>query len=301
MPNSFENRIHYCPIGAPQRKFGVYLTGAGRELTKPGEPYPHDYHSSDYYFTWDKGRVLADWEYQILYIRSGQGVIEFRRGKRIRIKAGTVIILHPGEWHRYRPDPKTGWREAYIGIGGDFLSRIIAPPFFSKPPTIIQTKPNDSFEREMLQLVDDIHTHNIEQPYSIALRVLTLLSKLVETTKIQDNPVTSNVAIRQAHLYIAHHLGEVVDFEALAKRVGMGYSMFRKKFLAYTKLAPLEYQLALRARRAANLLANSETPISQIAKETGFQSPAYFSRFFHKRTGLSPVQYRKRHFETIRH
>lgn len=295
------NKTLYCPVGEPQRKFGVYVTGAGHEITKPGEPYPHDYHSSDYYFTWDKGRALADWEYQILYIRSGKGVIEFQRGKRIRIKAGTAIILHPGEWHRYRPDQKTGWSEAYIGIGGDFLSRIVSPPFFSESPTIIRTKPGDSFERELLQLVDDIQTHNIEQPYSIALRVLTLLSTLVEATKIQNHPATSNVAIRRAHLYIAHHLGEVVDFAALAKRVGMGYSMFRKKFLAYTKMAPLEYQLALRLRRAANLLANSETPIAKIAKETGFQSPAYFSRFFHKNTGLSPILYRKRHSETIRH
>ena len=287
------NKTLYCPVGEPQRKFGVYVTGAGREVTRPGESYPHTYHSSDYYFTWDKGRALADWEYQILYIRSGKGVIEFQRGKRIRLKAGTVIILHPGEWHRYRPDPKTGWSEAYIGIGGDFLMRIVSPPFFNESPTIIQTKPDGSFERNMLELVDDIQAHNVEQPYSIALHVLTLLSTLVETTKIQDNPITSNVAIRRAHLYLAHHLGEVVDFAALAKRVGMGYSMFRKKFLAYTKMAPLEYQLALRLRRAANLLANSETPISQIAKETGFQSPAYFSRFFRKNTGLSPALYRK--------
>ena len=294
------NKILYCPVGEPQRRFGVYITGAGQEATKPGEPYPHAHHSSDYYFTWDKGRALADWEYQILYIRAGKGVIEFQREKRIRIKAGTVIILHPGEWHRYKPDPKTGWSEAYIGIGGDFLSRIVSPPFFSEPPIIIQTKPDSSFKRELLELVDDIQTHNIEQPYSIALRVLTLLSTLIEVTRIQANPATSNVAIRRAHLYIDHHLGEVVDFAALAKRVGMGYSMFRKKFLAYTKMAPLEYQLALRLRRATNLLANSEAPISQIAKETGFQSPAYFSRFFHKNTGLSPILYRKRHSETIK-
>lgn len=293
------NKTLYCPVGEPQRKFGVYVTGAGREITRPGEPYPHTYHSSDYYFTWDKGRALADWEYQILYIRSGKGVIEFQRGKRIRLKAGTVIILHPGEWHRYRPDPKTGWSEAYIGIGGDFLMRIVSPPFFSESPTIIQTKPGGPFERELLELVDDIQTRNVEQPYSIALHVLTLLSTLVETTKIQDNPITSNVAIRRAHLYIAHHLGEVVDFAALAKRVGMGYSMFRKKFLAYTKMAPLEYQLALRLRRAANLLANSEASISQIAKETGFQSPAYFSRFFRKNTGLSPAQYRKNIMQNV--
>ena len=295
------NKTLYCPVGEPQRKFGVYVTGAGHEITKPGEPYPHAYHSSDYYFTWDKGRALADWEFQILYIRSGKGVIEFQRGKRIHLKAGSLIILHPGEWHRYRPDPKTGWSEAYIGIGGDFLSRIVTPPFFNAAPTIIHLEPGEGpFEGRLMELVDDIQTHNSEQPYSIALRVLTLLSSLIEATKIQDHPATSNAAIRRAHLYIAHHLGEVVDFEALAKRVGMGYSMFRKKFLAYTKMAPLEYQLALRLRRASNLLANSETPIAQIAKETGFQSPAYFSRFFHKGTGLSPALYRKRHFETIR-
>jgi hypothetical protein len=112
-----KNRIHYCPIGLVQRQFGIYVTGAGMEMTKPGEPYPHAYHSSDYYFTWRKGRTLAEWEYQILYIRSGEGEIEFTRGKRIAISAGSVIILHPGEWHRYRPDPKTGWSEAYMGIG----------------------------------------------------------------------------------------------------------------------------------------------------------------------------------------
>ena len=101
------NKIHYCPISQIQRQFGLYVTGAGHELTRPGEPYPHEYHSSDYYFTWQKGRALADWEYQLLYIREGRGAIQFKRGKNIPVCAGTVIILHPGEWHRYRPDPNT--------------------------------------------------------------------------------------------------------------------------------------------------------------------------------------------------
>ena len=70
-----KNKIHYCPVGLIQRQFGIYVTGAGMEETKPGEPYPHAYHSSDYYFTWRKGRALTDWEYQSLYIRSGEGEI----------------------------------------------------------------------------------------------------------------------------------------------------------------------------------------------------------------------------------
>jgi transcriptional regulator GlxA family with amidase domain len=101
--------------------------------------------------------------------------------------------------------------------------------------------------------------------------------------------VTGTVPIQ---LHIAHHLGEVVDFAELAKRLGMGYTLFRRSFQEYNGMAPLEYQIALRIRRAMNLLSNSDVPIAQIAEETGFHSPTYFSKFFHERTGKSPSRYR---------
>ena len=85
----------------------------------------------------------------------------------------------------------------------------------------------------------------------------------------------------------------MVDFAALAKRLGMGYTLFRRCFREYNGMAPLEYQIALRIRRAQNLLASSNVPIAQIAAETGFRSLAYFSKLFHDRTGVSPTLFRK--------
>lgn len=293
MPNSFENRIHYCPIGAPQRKFGVYLTGAGRELTKPGEPYPHDYHSSDYYFTWTKGRKLVEWEYQLLYIRAGRGVIEFKRGKPIAVTAGTLIILHPGEWHRYKPDADTGWDETYIGIGGTLLERIVSAPFFTTTPTLVSLPPDGWFDRELLALVEEIQSASAERPYTLALKTLTLIAAVVERARTFSVADSHNIAIRKATIHIGHHLGKVIDFAKLAAELGMGYSLFRMRFRDYTGLAPLEYQNALRIRRAAHLLTSSDAPIAQIAEELGFHSPAYFARFFHKSTGLSPISYRR--------
>lgn len=286
------NKIHYCPIGQIQRQFGVYVTGAGKETTNPGEPYPHAYHSSDYYFTWKKGRALADWEYQLLYIRTGKGEIEFQREQRIPIEGGTIIILHPGEWHRYRPDPETGWSEAYIGIGGEFLSRFFSQPFFSKPPTIIHQPPNGIFDKELVALVDEIQSTSAERPYSLALKTLQLLTTLFEAPFNRKGKESHNIDIRRANLHIAHHLGEIVDFEKLASSLGMSYTSFRKCFQKYNGMAPLEYQIALRIRRATHLLKNSDAPVAQIAKETGFQSHAYFSRFFRAHTGISPVKFR---------
>ena len=293
MQKPTENRIHYCPIGTPQRKFGAYVTGAGHELTRPGEPYPHDYHSSDYYFTWEKGRRLADWEYQLLYIRSGNGVIEFTRGKPIGVGAGTLIILHPGEWHRYRPDAGTGWEEAYVGIGGALLERIVSAPFFTTTPTLVSLPPDGWFDRKILDLVDEIQSASAEHPYTLALKTITLIAEVVERVRTFSAADSHNVSIRKVTHHIGHHLNEVLDFQALAAGHGMGYSLFRRRFREYTGLAPLEYQNALRIRRAVHLLTSSDTPVAQIAEDLGFNSPAYFARFFHGAIGQSPVSYRR--------
>ena len=75
----------------------------------------------------------------------------------------------------------------------------------------------------------------------------------------------------------------------------MGYSLFRKRFREYTGLAPLEYQTSLRIRRACHLLSSSDLPIAQISEEAGFDTPAYFARYFRKRLNMSPSEYRDTH------
>ncbi|UQW99533.1 AraC family transcriptional regulator [Streptomyces sp. RerS4] len=43
---------------------------------------------------------------------------------------------------------------------------------------------------------------------------------------------------------------------------------------------------------AKRLLARTDLTIRQVARDTGFADPAYFSRFFRRETGLSPGEYR---------
>lgn len=287
-----ENKIHYCTVGTVQRKFALYLTGAGSEVTKPGEAYPHEYHSSDYYFTWRNGRRLPEGEYQLLYIRDGRGVIEFERGKSIPVAGGTVIILHPGEWHRYRPHPEVGWSEAYIGIGGDYLDNMIREPFFPAPPTIIRIEPDTRFDRELMSLINEIRFDSAEHPYTLALKTAALMMSLCESHTKLHGKTAHNVTIRKANLYITTHLGETIDFAALARSHNMGYTLFRRCFSEYNGLAPLEYQNTMRIRRAMGLLAGSNLPVARIAADIGFRSAAYFSKCFHARTGMTPLQFR---------
>jgi AraC family transcriptional activator of pobA len=54
----------------------------------------------------------------------------------------------------------------------------------------------------------------------------------------------------------------------------------------------IQQRLALEARRRLVYAAGS---VSGIASELGFMDPAYFSRFFRRHSGVSPVEFRRRH------
>lgn len=56
-------------------------------------------------------------------------------------------------------------------------------------------------------------------------------------------------------------------------------------------ISPLEYINSLRLKHARELLINSSLNIAQIALETGFKDPNYFSRLFKKKSGVSPSSF----------
>ena len=82
---------------------------------------------SGYFFTWEKGRVLQ--EYQINYITEGSGTFETSTDQ-FQVVPGSMLILRPGMWHRYKPDSNTGWSEHYLGFNGDFCSHLFNEGFF---------------------------------------------------------------------------------------------------------------------------------------------------------------------------
>lgn len=292
IPGMNKSQFQYFVPDLPQQRLGAYITVAGHEIYDKINLFPSALHNSYYLSVHEKGRLFEGTEHQILYIRSGKGVTEFKRGKCIPLVAGSVNILRPGEWHRHRPDSETGWTEAYIGLGGEIVKRVVQELFPKPEPIILDLSSDAHFDGRMMSLVDKILADGVEKPHSLAMKALSLLASLAESTTSEKETYTHYTTIRRASLYIAHHLDETLDLDALAKRFSMGYSFFRRRFRAYTGFSPLAYQLSLRLRRARRLLKSTDAPISEIAETLGFQSQAYFARFFRKETGTSPTSYR---------
>ncbi|MBT1697337.1 AraC family transcriptional regulator [Fulvivirgaceae bacterium PWU4] len=65
--------------------------------------------------------------------------------------------------------------------------------------------------------------------------------------------------------------------------------LFKKAF----RTTPHQYLIDLRIKRASNLLIATDSPVSEICQDVGFESLSSFSTLFKVRCGMSPTQFRE--------
>jgi AraC-like DNA-binding protein len=106
-----------------------------------------------------------------------------------------------------------------------------------------------------------------------------------------------SVGIQKAIEYI-HDMpvDESVTISNLASISMMSVETFRKKFQNEVGEAPKQYLLRYRITMAKEQLVDTSKSIKQIAYESGFSDPYYFSRLFKQYEGLSPLLFRKKLF-----
>ncbi len=294
MPSdSFVKYINASPL---DKEWGLHLTVAGYAQIPPSLVYPPRVHPSGYFFTWEKGRILQ--EYQINYITEGSGIFETTDGQ-FPVVPGSMLILRPGIWHRYKPDADTGWNEHYIGFNGDFCPQLFREGFFQSAKPVMYVGFQENLLQlffEIIQLVKDEKTGHQQV---LAANTILMLSKILSVVRNQEFAGKSiERKIRKACLYFRDNLNTNVNIEKLSAELNVGYSYFRQMFRKYTGISPTQYHLSLRIQKAKDLLVSTDHSFKEIAIDLGFESYFYFSRIFKDKTGKSPMEFRKEHQQT---
>lgn len=284
----------YTTLSENDKELNLYMTVVGESVRNSGEiATSNQGHPSDYWFNSQRWRVLQ--EYQIIYITDGYGIFQ-NRNRIYRITPGSVIVLFPGEWHRYRPLKSTGWKSHYIGLNGD-MARILFKEEFFTPENPIQ---NIAFNGEILETFNKIYNLTVNEKPGYQLICVGLLiayiNQIIAYLKYKEfEGKDIEIKIRQASYILSKRVNEDVDAMELAAELNMGYSYFRKMFTKYTGLPPIQYHLQLRIKQAELLLTSTNKTIKEISYELGFESAFYFSRVFKEKTQISPGDYRKLH------
>jgi len=83
-----------------------------------------------------------------------------------------------------------------------------------------------------------------------------------------------------------------IELGTLSGMINLSQSHFSRAFKTSTGMAPYQWQLHLRIRRAQSMLASSDTSLSEVAHATGFADAVHFGRTFRKLVGVSPGAWR---------
>ena len=79
----------------------------------------------------------------------------------------------------------------------------------------------------------------------------------------------------------------------MAARAGLSPFHFLRVFAAVIGVTPHQYLVRARLRHAAQLLADPERSITDIAYDVGFADVSNFVRTFHRAAGVSPRGFRR--------
>jgi len=158
--------------------------------------------------------------------------------------------------------------------------------------------------REMMHVIRDItqcsYTGELLKAY-LEARTVDILLLCLKKERYNGTPSPSRlhehdiIIIEAVRTDLLQNLDKTYTLAELAMKSGISKSKLARGFKHVTGSTVYGYQLRARLERAKELLLTSDTPISSIGAETGYQAVDGFSKAFKKQYGLSPMDYRKKY------
>lgn len=287
--------FHYLPVSDAMRAWDLHVTGVGLQIYAPGSRYPEAGHPAIYDFGWGAGRRLP--EYAMVLILEGGGEFEFRTQPTTPCVAGDILLIAPGQWHRYRPNAATGWTEVWLCAGGEYLHRLRTRGLmFAQPRVSLGARFTDT-RAILLGILEAVRQNpNGNSPWltakameAIALIALAGGGQNRDAAKdTPDSPVSEAVA------YIWQNSHRPIRLADIAHAMSLEPRTLERRFAAHHCRSVHEEIEQSRYVRARRLLKESPMPIKEIAYSCGFGDPRRMIEAFRRRDALSPREVRAR-------
>lgn len=112
----------------------------------------------------------------------------------------------------------------------------------------------------------------------------------LQKEKISSKPIARCID------YIYDHLHTRITVSELADYVSLSETYLSRLFKKETGSSISQYIMTQKLKTAQNMLIYSDYTAAQIAMTLAFPSQSYFTEQFHKKTGMTPIQYRTHYF-----
>lgn len=240
-----------------------------------------------------------------------KGFFEYQTFKRNdEVHAGRLLISKPGFEHRTRhidnqPDIVTIFEfrrnffdETILDIYGDKLAWLLKNNDIHS--LMVNTMPELEYHHQRI-----LHKINSGKYLSLEIDelVIALLEKVMGLLGSGQTPGKIPDSLKQYHLgtvekardYLLAHFKENISLQRLAEHCLVSPFHFSRIFKTITKMSPHQYLVSIRLTHARVLLTETNSPVSDIAYECGFNSPEHFVTAFKQYYKMKPSTLREEH------
>jgi AraC family transcriptional regulator of arabinose operon len=244
------------------------------------------------YTNW-RPRGTIDW--LLIYTENGSGRFVTQAGA-FESQPGDAVLYAPGEQHDYST-AKDHWHLLWV----HFVPTPRWQPWLRWP---------EAGGLRMLRLgkgeVRDQFRAAMQRTIRLVRRklpgALDLAGNALEEALLWANVAASKAPwlsmdprVRKAIDYLGANLREPFQLRMLARHCGASVSRLSCLFKRETGFSPRQYLEQQRIRHACQLLRLTSLGIAEIAAETGYADPFYFSNRFRRSERVSPSGFRLRH------
>lgn len=197
---------------------------------------------------------------------------------------GGAFLLVPGSVAYL---PEGSYYECAVGEEGVEYYRVNFELLVDGERTLFSTEPQKLCDTASREFAEAVRT--LADDYAFVndtVAKTALLCTAFDALTREMNGVQTRLA--PAIRYLLEHLTEKVRCTELAAMCWLSTGQFYSLFRAAYGTSPLAYRAKLLGDRAVYLLRTGGFSVTEVADMLGFDSVAYFSRFFKKRTGMSP-------------
>lgn len=191
-------------------------------------------------------------------------------------------------------------------LAGDHGCRIeqkyIMPIITSSQIEIIPLSPKVSEQAVVIDLIRRAFFLS-EEEFGYEIKIREALSQIwlhlfqICAPILQDKTQSANGTddkIKRMMVHIHEHYSEKISIPELAEVAFLSERECYRAFQNHLHMTPVEYIKSYRIQRARQMLADTQTPITEIGYACGLGNPSYFGRIFRELTGYTPLEYRRK-------
>lgn len=289
----------YLPVPEVVTRLGLYVTGAGTDVVLPGADYPQQKHPELYDFSWNSGRILP--EYQLVFVAEGRGEFESKETGLLQVEPGTVMVLLPDVWHRYRPCGDTGWTEYWVSLGGDLLFQWHQRGLFNECRPLTKLRRPATTVQQYRDVIDFAMKRPEQDAPMLTANAMAVIASALEQTQTSAESLNIDDAsngsedplVAESLRVIWNHSHQRVSVDMIAKHVGVTRRTLERHFKKHKGRTLLQELVSCRIQRAQRLLRETHVPIKYVSYAAGFSSLSNFCKVFRREVGHTPGEYRE--------